>query len=448
MSSCPCGCENLNPATTSDGSPLPLREGAREHEVFERGRGAASDTPSPDRPLATLANARPLPRGEGGEQARLAVSRLLLTNFRSYAQAEIAVSGRPVVLVGPNGAGKTNVLDAISMLAPGRGLRGSTLADHVRREPAASEALWGVAATVARGAQSYDIGTGLIAGADGGTSRQVRLNGAVAQSSADLGEVIQMAWLTPAMDRLFIEGASGRRRFLDRLVLSFEPGHARYALRYEQAMRERARLLKFGPRDPAWLDGLEAQMVETGVALALARSATIERLNRALGERGKAGAFPCAQLSLSGDVDAMIAERGAEAAAVARERLAEMRIADAQSGRTGFGPHVSDLTVRHTAKRTDARECSTGEQKALLVSIVLAHAWESTHIREGLVPILLLDEIAAHLDAVRRAALFEEILALGAQAWLTGTDLVTFAPLRASADLLAVENSRIRPIAE
>ncbi|HEY8699311.1 MAG TPA: DNA replication/repair protein RecF, partial [Rhizomicrobium sp.] len=402
----------------------------------------------PDHSLAALANDRPLPQGEGGEQARLAVSRLVLTNFRSYARVEIAASGRPVVLVGSNGAGKTNVLDAISMLAPGRGLRGATLSDHTRREPASSDALWAVAATVTRGTQSHDIGTGLLAGGSGGLSRQVRLNGAIAQGSADLGELIQMAWLTPAMDRLFIEGASGRRRFLDRLVLSFEPGHARQALRYEQAMRERARLLKFGPRDPAWLEGLESQMAESGVALALSRAVAIERLNRALAERGQAGAFPCAQLSLDGAFDAMVAERGESAIAAARERLAQLRVSDAQSGRTGFGPHISDLTVRHTAKRTNARECSTGEQKALLVSIVLAHAWEHAHVREGLAPILLLDEIAAHLDGVRRAALFEEILALGTQAWMTGTDPETFAPLARRADLYAVENSRIRPIAE
>jgi DNA replication and repair protein RecF len=196
--------------------------------------------------------------------ARLAVTRVQLTNFRSYANAELAVSGRPVVLAGPNGAGKTNILDAISLLAPGRGLRGAKLSEHIRRGPSApSEALWAVAATVSRGADSYDIGTGLTT-ANGGERRAVRLNGAAAQSSADLGEIVQMTWLTPAMDRLFAESASGRRRFLDRLVLGFDPGHARRSVRYETAMRERARLLKFGPRDPLWLDGLEAEMAEAG----------------------------------------------------------------------------------------------------------------------------------------------------------------------------------------
>jgi len=255
-----------------------------------------------------------------------------------------------------------------------------------------------------------------------------------------------MAWLTPAMDRLFIEGASGRRRFLDRLVFGFEPGHARNATRYETAMRERARLLKFGPRDPAWLDGLENEMTEAGIALAISRAETVERLNRALALRGEAGAFPCAQLALNGEAGLLIAERGEAASEEFLIRFARARIRDAECGRTTFGPHLSDLSVRHTLKRADAGECSTGEQKALLISIVLAHAWELSHIREA--PVLLLDEIAAHLDAVRRAALFEEILALGAQAWMTGTDIEMFAPLRGQADLFAVADSRPNLLSE
>jgi DNA replication and repair protein RecF len=383
--------------------------------------------------------ARPLPA--------LAVMRLMLTNFRSCASGEIAVSGRPVVLAGPNGAGKTNILDAISLLSPGRGLRGAKLSEHTRKGPAApGEALWGVAATVTQGEQVYEIGTGLTLGPNGGERRQVRLNGAPAQGSADLAEVIQMAWLTPAMDRLFIEGASGRRRFLDRLVFGFEPGHARTATRYETAMRERARLLKFGPRDPAWLDGLEAEMTVAGIALAISRAETVARLNRALAARGEAGAFPSAQLALSGDADALLAERGDGAADSFRANFARARIRDAEAGRTSFGPHLSDLSVRHTAKRADASECSTGEQKALLISIVLAHAWELSHIRSGRAPVLLLDEIAAHLDATRRAALFGEILALGAQAWMSGTDVAMFAPLGDGADIFEVADSQLRPL--
>ncbi|MDE2135420.1 MAG: DNA replication/repair protein RecF [Alphaproteobacteria bacterium] len=372
---------------------------------------------------------------------RLAVTRIQLTNFRSYANAELTVGARPVVLAGPNGAGKTNILDAISLLAPGRGLRGAKLSEHIRRGPSApSEALWAVAATVSRGGESYDIGTGLTLGPGGGERRAVRLNGVAAQSSADLGEIVRMIWLTPAMDRLFAEGASGRRRFLDRLVLGFDPGHARRAARYETAMRERSRLLKFGPRDPMWLDGLEAEMAQAGAAIAAARAETVTRLNAMLAERGEAGAFPCARLALDGEADALLAESGEGTEAEMRARLARARIRDAEASRTTFGPHLSDLAVRHTQKRADARECSTGEQKALLISIVLADAWELARHSEG--PLLLLDEIAAHLDARRRAALFEEILALGAQAWMTGTDPSLFQSLASRTEIFTVDNGR------
>ena len=349
--------------------------------------------------------------------SRLAVTRLNLTNFRSYAAGDIRVSGTSVVLAGPNGAGKTNVLDAISLLSPGRGLRGAKLAEHTRKGPVANqETLWAVAATVSRGETEYEIGTGLTLAS---ASRQVRLNGAPAQSSADLGDIVQLIWLTPAMDRLFIESAGGRRRFLDRLVLGFDSGHARAATRYETAMRERARLLKYGPRDPAWLEGLENEMAGAGIAIAQARATTVERLCGALVERGQAGAFPAASLVLSDDLHLSSAD-------ALRDAFAASRMRDAEAGRTLAGPHTTDLLVRHTAKRSEARDCSTGEQKALLISIMLADARELARAREGLAPILLLDEIAAHLDAVRRAALFEEIHALAAQAWMTGTDLSLF----------------------
>ena len=361
--------------------------------------------------------------------AKLAVTRLSLTNFRSYAVGALATAGAAVVLAGPNGAGKTNVLDAISLLAPGRGLRGAKLAEHVRKGPAQpSEALWAVAATVRRAETEYEIGTGLTGQTpsrpDGGNrfdKRHVRLNGVEARSSAELGEIVQMVWLTPAMDRLFIESASGRRRFLDRLVLGFDAGHGRAATRYETAMRERARLLKYGPRDPAWLDGLENEMAEAGVTLAAARVATVTRLNHALAERS--GAFPAAALWLEGEDFS-----GADAL---RDALGRSRVRDAESGRTHAGPHLTDLAARHTQKRTDARDCSTGEQKALLISIILAFARELARPRDGLAPLLLLDEIAAHLDAIRRAALFEEIADLGAQAWMTGSDLSLFEKARA-----------------
>jgi DNA replication and repair protein RecF len=383
----------------------------------------------------------PDPRPSGEESAiparmaatRLAVTRLQLTNFRSYATGQLATAGGSVVLAGPNGAGKTNILDAISLLSPGRGLRGAKLGEHVRKGPVAQDgALWAVAATVSRAGTDYDIGTGLTVGPGGGERRQVRLNGVEAKGSADLGDVVQMIWLTPAMDRLFIESAGGRRRFLDRLVLGFDAGHARAATRYETAMRERARLLKYGPRDPAWLDGLENEMAEAGVLIGAARDATVERLNRALAEREAAGVFPAASLTLTGD--------NFNSAQALRDALAASRIRDAESGRTNIGPHVSDLAARHTAKRADARDCSTGEQKALLISIMLAETRELARVRDGMAPLLLLDEIAAHLDVVRRAALFEEIADLGAQAWMTGTDLSLFDGARA--EIFLVENGQ------
>jgi len=375
--------------------------------------------------------------------SRLAVTRLRLTNFRSYAGGEIAVSGAPVVLAGPNGAGKTNVLDAISLLSPGRGLRGAKLAEHTRKGPVGDDTLWAVAATVTRGGTEYDIGTGLTrasAARPGGDSRhgkrEVRLNGVAAGSSADLGDIVQLIWLTPAMDRLFIESAGGRRRFLDRLVLGFDAGHARAATRYETAMRERARLLKYGPRDPAWLDGLENEMAESGVTIAQGRSATVEKLARALAERDEAGVFPAASLTLTDELHLSTAE-------ALRDGFAAGRMRDAEAGRTLSGPHTTDLAVRHTAKRAEARDCSTGEQKALLISIILADARELARVRDGMAPILLLDEIAAHLDAVRRAALFEEIAALSAQAWMTGTDLSLFDGARA--DIFEVRDGIFHP---
>ena len=360
------------------------------------------------------------------------MTRLTVANFRSYAAAELNTAGAAVVLAGPNGAGKTNLLDAISLLAPGRGLRGAKLAEHTRKGPATpSDALWAVAATVKRGETDYEIGTGL---SEQSPSRHVRLNGVEAKGSAELGEIVQMVWLTPAMDRLFIESASGRRRFLDRLVLGFDASHARAATRYEAAMRERARLLKYGPRDPAWLDGLENEMAEAGLLVARARQAAVERLNGALATR--VGAFPAASLTLSEEV---YADQDA-----LRDALAKSRIRDAESGRTLAGPHLTDLLARHVQKRADARDCSTGEQKALLIAIMLAFARELTIARDGLAPLLLLDEVAAHLDATRRAALFEEIADLKAQAWMTGTDLSLFE--NASAQIFEVRDGNFREV--
>jgi DNA replication and repair protein RecF len=260
----------------------------------------------------------------------------------------------------------------------------------------------------------------------------LHLNGAAAES-AEFAELLPMLWLTPVMDRLFLEGASERRRFLDRLVFALDPAHAKRVTRYERAMQERLRLLKDGVRDRAWLDGLEETMAEAGVTVTAARLQTIGALNGELAARGGDGAFPCAYLSLSEtETDARHLQ---ETLSAARER-------DAEAGRTGAGPHTADLEVRHTIKRADARDCSTGEQKALLISIILANAWLQKKRHDGIAPLLLLDEIAAHLDANRRAALFDEILALGAQAWLTGTDKSLFKPLQSRAHFFSIDAGR------
>ena len=247
-------------------------------------------------------------RAKRAPKHNLAVTRLVLTNFRSYASGELATNGRPVVLAGSNGAGKTNVLDALSLLSPGRGLRGSKLGEHARKAPnTPADMLWAVAATVARAAESYEIGTGLVLSPSGSERRKVHLNGAPSTNAADMADIVQMAWLTPAMDRLFIEGASGRRRFLDRLVFGFAPEHARNAARYETAMRERARLLKFGPRDPAWLDGLESEMADAGIAMAKARAVAM--------------AAPASAISFSSP-SSHIGSRGPSFSSRARSRIA------------------------------------------------------------------------------------------------------------------------------
>ena len=390
-----------------------------------------------------MSDARLRPGGPSAApaSAKLSLARIALTNFRSYARAEIAVEAAPVVLAGPNGIGKTNLLEAISLLSPGRGLRAAKLDLIQRRAPSEVGAtgpfaanLWAVSAEIVRSDGCWEAGTGFAPGTAGSLRRIIHLNGAPAHA-AEMAELIPMLWLTPAMDRLFVEGASERRRFLDRLVFALEPSHARHVTRYERAMQERLKLLKDGMRDPAWLDGLEETMAAEGAEIIAGRAALIARLNEELKARSHEGAFPCAQLAL---------DDGTPPDATAMQvAFAEGRARDADAGRTLIGPHLADLSVRHTVKRADARDCSTGEQKALLISIVLANAWLQTKRRDGMAPILLLDEIAAHLDSGRRAALFDEILALGAQAWLTGTDSHLFESLKDRAQFLSVSASII-----
>ncbi|MFZ5790246.1 MAG: DNA replication/repair protein RecF [Pseudomonadota bacterium] len=402
----------------------------------------------------------------GATRARTAVphlARLVLAEFRCYRDATLETDARPVALAGPNGAGKTNLLEAISFLAPGRGLRRARLAE-VERRPGSGGAFgadgavpgpWAVAARLAivPDGGEIEIGTGRdpAAGEGGAERRLVKIDGQFQKSQAALAERLAIVWLTPQMDRLFLDGAGDRRRFLDRLVYGFDAAHASRLSAYEQALRERARLLApqngraSGAAEAAWLDGLEAQMAELGVAIAAARRDLLQRLRGAAADGF--GPFPGAALTLAGAVDDWLGQMPALAAEEAlKRRLAETRAQDAQQGGAAAGPHRSDLAVTHLGRGRPAGECSTGEQKALLLAILLAYA-RALGLARGAQPLILLDEVAAHLDRRHRRALFEALLELGAQAWLTGTDLEIFAELGAAAQFVAVDEGRLRPLA-
>ncbi|KPF69800.1 recombinase RecF [alpha proteobacterium AAP81b] len=356
-----------------------------------------------------------------------AVARLSLTDFRSYAAGEVRVGAGAIVITGENGAGKTNILEAVSFLGPGRGLRGAALSEAARAGGAGS---WSLAATLAAPGGEVEIGTGTLASAP--ERRIVRINGATASASA-LGEWLALVWLTPAMDRLFADTPAARRRFLDRLVLALHPGHGQQSLRYDAAMRARTRLLTGeAPADPAWLTALEVAMTEHGAAIAAARAATVSALAAELAEAPD-GPFARPLLALAGGAP------GDDFAAL----LAAGRAADAAAGRALIGPHRADLDVVHVAKQEPAARGSTGEQKALLIAIILAHARLVT-ARAGQPPLLLLDEVAAHLDARRRGALFERLAGMGAQVWMTGTDPALFDGVRG--DRLHVDAGGIAPL--
>ena len=384
----------------------------------------------------------------------LSVARLTLTDFRCFRRQRLETDPRPVVLAGPNGAGKTNLLEAISFLVPGRGLRRARLRDVARCEAGAQRdgggtaaRAWAVAAQVFTPRGRVEIGTGCgDPAAPGGRSekRAVRVNGQPARSQTVLAEYLSAQWLTPRMDKLFAEGASPRRRFLDRLVYGLDPAHAGRVSAYEHALRERARLLRHGGagrnRDPAWLSALEETMAANGVAVAAARRDAVARLEAVCAEG--AGPFPGAGIGVRGTVEGWLDEGPALAAEERlRESLAASREADGASGGAATGPHRSDLRVWHLAQDRPAEHCSSGEQKALLIAVVLANARMQAAER-GRVPLLLLDEVAAHLDRRHREGLFEEVSALGAQAWLTGTDAALFAPLRGAAQFYRVEDAR------
>ena len=357
----------------------------------------------------------------------LALTRLTLSHFRSHKRAVIETDPRPIAIWGPNGAGKTNLIEAISLLSPGRGLRRAGVEDLARRPEALG---WKIVAELTSGAQVHEVETG----AEAGAGRTVRIDGKAASQTA-LGRVARILWLVPSMDRLWIEGAEGRRRFLDRATLSFEPGHAEAALRYDKAMRERNRLLKDMVRDPHWYAALEAQMAEAGALMHRNREDALTALTAA--QEAAATAFPTATLALRQPDPGCDAPGEADALAAA---LADGRARDMAAGRTLTGPHRSDLDAVYAEKGVDARDCSTGEQKALLISLILANG-RALADRLGHPPILLLDEVAAHLDAGRRAALYDEICALGAQAWMTGTGPELFTELGPRAQYVEVSET-------
>ncbi len=397
---------------------------------------------------------------ETGAPARLALLRVTLTAFRNYARLRLDLDGRPVALFGPNGAGKTNLLEAISLLGAGRGLRGARLAEIDHRPAAEAEAPrpWAVAARLTGPEGAFDVGTGR--DLDSSVSRRmVRIDGRPESGPAALAARVPLLWLTPAQDRLFLDLPGARRRFLDGLVAVLDPAHVQRLAAYERALRERARLLRgdaSGPSrngagrssgvDPAWLAALERGMAENGVAIAAARRQVARDLSQAaaLG----VGPFPAALLGVEGDVESWLEEGPA---LDAEDRLAceldRSRGRDAETGGAACGPHRSDLRVVHAGRRLAAAEMSTGEQKTLLLSIILAAARLQAKA-QGFAPLLLLDEVAAHLDSRHREGLYEEIAALGIQAFMTGTDPVLFAPLGAHAARIEVQSGLCRVLAE
>jgi DNA replication and repair protein RecF len=382
-------------------------------------------------------------------EQRVWIERLRLTNFRNYAELTLDVGPGPIVLTGPNGAGKTNLLEAVSLLAAGQGLRRAPYAELTRLGSPA----WAVAGTVRTPSGAVTIGTGF-EGQDAGVraGRKVRVDGEGRPGSGSLTEQLDVFWLTPAMDGLFTGPAGERRRFLDRLIPSFDPGYRTLLGQFERAMQHRNRLLADDVHEDARFAALERIMAEAGVAIAAARAAAVADLAATIAARRQAahvGPFPWADLAIAGTLEADLATRPAidveDAYATA---LRQARARDRAAGRALDGPHRADLLVGHGPKMMPASVCSTGEQKALLIGLVLAHADHLRRHRDGRAPILLLDEIAAHLDPLRRAGLFDEIVALGGQAWMTGTDQEGFSALAGRARFHRVEEGRIALLPE
>ncbi|MBV9346779.1 MAG: DNA replication/repair protein RecF [Pseudolabrys sp.] len=375
-----------------------------------------------------------------------AILRLTLNNFRNYHAAQIAlVSGKPVVLTGPNGAGKTNLIEAVSFLAPGRGLRRATLEEAAFSE---GDGSWAVSAEVEGMLGLATLGTGIEvpANPENVPTRQCRIDRESVSSATAFADHLRIIWLIPAMDPIFNGPASERRRFLDRLVLAVDAQHSSRVAALERSLRARNRLLENPGSDPQWLDAVEHETAELAVAVAAARAETAGRLAAALAAARTDGLpFPNAAVSLSGWMEQMLPDHSAtEIEDKYRGILRENRPRDAAAGRTLDGPHLSDLVVSHVDKNVPAADASTGEQKALLIRLVLAHAGLLKQM-VGAAPLLLLDEVVAHLDPNRRAALYDALTALGAQVWMTGADPAAFSELKSRAQLFDVRAGRIEP---
>ncbi|MES1200491.1 MAG: DNA replication/repair protein RecF [Pseudomonadota bacterium] len=373
---------------------------------------------------------------------RLSVSRLSLRDFRNYAALDLELDWRPVCLFGPNGAGKTNIIEALTMLAPGRGLRSASLDELARNGDVERAQPWAVSARVVRDGDETNLGAGAERTPEGGVKRVARRDGQPA-TAGELAEAARMTWLTPAMDRLFSGPAGDRRRFFDRLTLARAAEHGHAAAAYERAMRERQRLIT-DRGDETWIGALEREMAGHGAAIAAARVETLHHLQDAIDARPD-GAFPKAVLSLEGALEAQF-EAGAKSADVEEgfaRTLRDVRWRDAGAGRALDGPHRSDLVARHAAKNMAADQCSTGEQKALLVGLVLAQARALANDPGAGPALILIDEAAAHLDSIRRAALYDELLAGPGQAWLTGTDESLFEAFGTRAQMFEVRDGAV-----
>ena len=386
-------------------------------------------------------------------EKKVAVSSITVTNFRSYrhAKLEADVSSPLKVLTGPNGTGKTNLLEAISFLSPGRGMRRANLGEITQRNV---NSPWAISASISTENDNIKIGTGLdpttFGQTDTNCKRIVKQDGEYLKTSNQLGDLWSILWLTPQMDRIFIEGPSSRRRFLDRLVLGLYPDHSRETSAYERTMRERNKLIheQKGNADSAWLSALEARMAEHGVAVAMRRLDFTEQLAGQLMAQ-TTGPFPAATLAIDGWVEGLLADghSAVEAESVFKERLKASRLQEIALGRgAGIGVHKTDLIVTHQTKNMPAELCSTGEQKALLIALIIANA-KLQATQRGQAPIMLLDEIAAHLDNDRRLGLFEILTSLGSQCWLTGTDRSIFDGIENQTEFYSIQDGKIQPSA-